>query len=114
MKTGDPIDMTTVEVAALKWQAVPSSSNVQEIAHQHGASTGDLGNLFVRFRNGGIYRYDKVPAGDHVALLEADRDITGSVGRLLNSTVKTTNEAHIIRIVDPAPPAPAATVPATS
>src|SRR5690606_21006682 len=52
------------------------SSNVDEIAH-------DGHDLFVRFKNGGLYKYRGVPLSVFERMLKAD-----SVGKFLNAEIK--------------------------
>ena len=55
-----------------------TSSNVDAIAYDEIAHA-----LYVRFKSGGTYRYDGVPAGEWLALQGAT-----SVGRYLNQFIK--------------------------
>lgn len=48
-------------------------------------------NLFVRFNNGKLYRYDNVPEMEYSALRASD-----SVGRYLNSMIKPNYTATLV------------------
>lgn len=70
-----PVDFTTpIERAPVK------SSQVKSIGYHPGT-----GLLEVEFHNGGVYRYEGVPADVHQKLIEAE-----SVGRALGQHVKGT------------------------
>lgn len=96
VETGDTLTLTPAEVEAMHWEQV-TSSNVAAVAHQLAPHLEATGNLFVRFHNGGLYRYDSVPRGDYTALLEANRN-SESVGQLLHDTVKTMCVVHPVEV----------------
>lgn len=52
------------------------SSNVAAVGH-------NMGDLYVKFKNGSEYKYDNVPESEYQALLSA-----ASVGKYLNSNIK--------------------------
>lgn len=60
------------------------SSMLQAVGH-------DGTNLFVRFNNGKLYRYDEVPPHQYQAMREAD-----SIGRYLNVYIKPHFTASLV------------------
>ena len=59
------------------WKSV-KSSNVEAVAHDPIENA-----LHVRYRNGGVYRYDGIDADKHAALMGAD-----SIGSFLHNHIK--------------------------
>lgn len=57
------------------------SSNIKAIGY-------DDGTLRVEFKNGGRYDYDGVKPEEYDALVDADADKDGSVGRTFHGTIR--------------------------
>jgi hypothetical protein len=77
----DPLVVTPAQVASLPWKAV-ESSNVRRLALQ-GVSPLGMGDLWVEFKNGAVYRYQGVSKDKFERLLEAN-----SVGSMMNKTIR--------------------------
>lgn len=92
--------LTRADVAGLPWRGV-SSSNLRRAAFRESGVDEEgapVGEVFVEFTKGTYYRYLEVSPRDFDALLAADSDPRGSVGRTFHRTIRSTYAHESIEI----------------